>query len=299
MSRVTAPPFRRPLRERISLGPWFVGPVGHEVESPGTVEHWDYATLVGVRTLIRAEISEIRVDCGLDGSAQLDAVIRWQSTWTNLRGCTNPVRLKGDEALIGGSVPGQLLGGNLRLEAVVILAQPGAGTNLSPRRAGSVLWRSGVSLPLEGVAARFPTQVMDFDKAGIAGGIRGAWLLVWNAEHLEVPALGGLRLLLNSAHPTIERLIAEGPAKPDLRAVQSALRHDVRRQMVLGAIGNPDFDRDDDYGEGTLGSALQGILDVTFGDEGLDSIRGLHQKNPSEFEARLQAKSGLFWPDAT
>jgi hypothetical protein len=150
---------------------------------------------------------------------------------------------------------------------------------------------------LEGSGARFPIQVIDFDKAGIAAGTRGAWLLIWNPEHLEIPVLGGLRLLLNSAHPTIQRLITEGPAKPDLRAVQSTLRHDIRRQMVLGAIGNPDFDRDDDYGEGTLGSALQGILDVTFGDEELDSIRGLYQKNRSEFEVRLQAKSGLFWPD--
>jgi hypothetical protein len=202
-----------------------------------------------------------------------------------------------EDFAVNGVLRGEQLGGTLRLELVIALAQEGGSGDLSATRAGSILWRDTTRVELEGAGARFPIQMMDFERAGIAGGQYSAWMLVWSPDRVEAPVLGALRLLLNSGHPTIQRLVVEGSSKPELVAVQSALSHDLRRQLILGALSNQDFDRDEDYGEGTLGTVLQGVLDITFADQSLDSIRGFHERHPAEFETTLQAKSGLFWPD--
>jgi hypothetical protein len=165
---------------------------------------------------------------------------------------------------------------------------------LSPHRPGSILWSDGTSVALEGQSARFPVQVVDFERAGIVGGSRAAWFLQWRPTDLEAPTLGSVRLMLNRGHPIVARLVNEGAVAPELAAVQSALRHDVARQLIQGALDDPEFDRETNYGPGALGTALQGLIDTTFGNDSLAAIIGLRATSPQDFEARLQAAFHLF-----
>ena len=298
MSRVTALPYRLPRADRIQPGPWLIGPAGKLVEDPDSLEHWDYATAVWIERELEIDIKGMQRDCGLESDAELVTGIRWHSTWTGLRG-TIGLRKVAPTVKINAALKGELLGGSLTVEAFIGLGAEHKGGGLAPRRVGSVIWKDQTRVALEGRSARFPMQVIDFERAGILAGSQAAWMLMWAPDRLEVPVLGVVRLLLNSRHPVIQKLVADGPTTPELRAVQSAMSHDLRRQMILGTLFNSEFDRYADYGEDSLGTVLQGILDISYGDQTLDGIRGLLEKQTGEFESDLQAKSALFWPDRT
>jgi hypothetical protein len=279
---------------RVSPGTWTVAVGGDLIDAPERLEHWDFFTPLRITRRLELDLPGVLEDCGLDDSAVVGAIIQWHSSSTNLRGTSDVTLVDGPDLVISLDLPGEVLGGTLRLESRVILVTPSNSVGLAPRRAGSVLWSDGTLVVLEGQSARFPIQIVDFERAGIPGGPSAAWYLHWSPNDLEAPTLGSLRLLLNREHPMIGRLVREGASAPELIAVQSALRHDIARQLIDSALANPDFDREFDFGPGALGTALQGLLDSSFGPEGLDSIRGLRQTSPQDFEVRLQAASRLF-----
>lgn len=295
MTRVISPPYRRPASTRVIPGAWVVAVGGDVVEGPERLRHWDYFTPLTVGRRLEVDVPGLLDDCGLDGRAQVGAVIQWHSSSTNLRGTAGVIEIREPEVTLSLRLPGDRLGGTLRLESMVILAAPAdSDVPLAPRRAGSILWSDGTAVVLEGQSARFPIQVADFERAGIPGGPSAAWYLHWSPTDLEAPTLGSVRLMLNRQHPMMARLVTEGAVAPELAAAQSALRHDIARQMIDAALENADFDREAEYGPGALGTALQGLLDSTFGSEELEMIRGLRRTSPQDFEVRLQASSRLF-----
>jgi hypothetical protein len=265
------------------------------LEEPNRAEHWDFFTPITGTRHLEVDVIGILADCGLDETATIGAVLHWSSSSTSLRGNSTVRQIQGPEVTVSVKLEGEDLGGTLRLDCqVILMGSPTSTVARAPHRPGSILWSDGTTIVLEGQSPRFPIQVVDFDRAGIAGGSAAAWFLQWRPTDLEAPTLGTLRLMLNRRHPMVSRLVAEGAAAPELAAVQSALRHDVSRQLIEGALENPEFDRETDYGPGMVGTALQGLLDSTFGTEPLDVIRGLRRTSPPDFEVRLQAASRLF-----
>jgi len=295
MPRVVSPPYLRPRSERITAGGWVVLAGSDTLEDPNRAEHWDFFTPITATRHLELDMKGILADCGLDQTARMGAVLRWNSSSTGLRGSSAVREIRGPEVAVSVMLAGEDLGGTLRLDCqVILIGSPTSMVARSPQRPGSIIWSDGTTIVLEGESARFPIQVIDFDRAGIAGGSAAAWFLQWSPTDLEAPTLGTLRLMLNRGHAMVSRLVAEGAAAPELAAVQSALRHDVSRQLIEGALENPEFDREADYGPGMLGTALQGLLDSTFGTEPLDVIRGLRRTSRPDFEVRLQAASRLF-----
>jgi hypothetical protein len=294
MARVVSPPYRRPAAGRIEADAWMIATGGDLSTQPDRLEHWDYFTQVRVSRKLKVDVAALLADCALSADARLGAVIQWQCSWTGLRGSSRVIDIGGPRVEVDLVLEGERLGGSLRLDSRVILTHPGSSeAPLAPQRSGSVLWSDGVTVTLEGETARFPIQVVDFERAGIPGGTEGAWFLQWSPPDLEAPTLGSLRLLVNRANPLVARLVAEGPVVPELALLQSVLRHDIARQLIQGALDNPEFDRSADYGADALGTALQGLIDSTFGADSLESLRGLRRTSPQDFEVRLQAASRI------
>jgi hypothetical protein len=277
-------------------GEWVIIAGSDVREQADRIRHWDYFTPVTVSRDLEVDVEGVLGDCKLRQTARLGAIIQWHSSSTNLRGTSTVFEIGHGRVNLSLRLRGEELGGMLRLDCRVILLKGSsrAPVLLAPQRGASILWSDGTTIALEGQSARFPIQLVDFERAGVAGGSRAAWFLQWRPTDLDAPTLGSVRLLLNRGHPVVARLVSEGAVAPELVAVQSALRHDVARQLIQGALESSEFDRETTYGLGALGTALQGLLDSTFGSDSLDAIRGLRRTSPSDFEARLQAASQLF-----
>jgi hypothetical protein len=296
MTRVVSPPFTRANSDDIHPGAWTFYVGGKAVENPSVIDGWDYGTDFRVTRTVFVDVPRVRAFCGLGPKSTLSLAISWHSSWTNLRGWSNVKAIESKETDIAIELSGGQLGGTLTLDTNLVLsAVDTARSPVAANRAGSLLWRDRISVVLEGESSRFPTQLADLGRAGVSGGNRAAWFLRWNPADLESSTLGNVRLLLNREHPVVARSIEAESESGEGYAVRSALKHDIARQLLNGALENEDFDPAADYGPGTLGAALKALLNRLFPGESLASLRGFRATAPSDFEARLQAAVDLLW----
>jgi hypothetical protein len=143
---------------------------------------------------------------------------------------------------------------------------------------------------LEGEGGRFPVLPIDFTAAGIAGGQKsGAWALMCDSRDLSASGAGSVRMLLNTAHPTIRALL-EDPDSPNVPAVQEFLRYDTARQLLTLALTDEELSDAVSYEEGTLGELLISIVRTIFPARNLEALRGDWRSFPGELEAEIQAR---------
>jgi hypothetical protein len=111
---------------------------------------------------------------------------------------------------------------------------------------------------------------------------------------LDLPVLGGMQLLVNAGHPTVAAAITTGAEMEGARYIRDAMKFDVARALVAGALTNHEFDLESDYEEESIGAALQRLVRVAFPRRQIDELRIRHARSPSDLEADLQAFLGLF-----
>jgi hypothetical protein len=116
-----------------------------------------------------------------------------------------------------------------------------------------------------------------------------AWYLDWDHEDLNAPVLGGLRLLLNSAHPRITSAVRTASDDPAAAIVRSLIECDVARQLVHAALDSEQFvERPEAFVDDSVGRMLADLLTMVW--PGI-AVRGLRQRarlEPSRIEAELQ-----------
>jgi hypothetical protein len=296
VNRLLIPPFLLPNPSRVTAGAWTVMTHGQQLEQPSILDGWDYLTPISVSRRLEVDLPGICSDCGLSGSTQFAVTAQWRSTWTDQRGWMVPVQLSAGPTVIAVDLPPAELGGSLHIETCVILLQAdGTSDALAPTRPGSILWRNPYSLVLEGEAARFPVELVEFGRAGIRAGSRAAWILYWHPEDLEAAALGTVRLCLNAEHPLIRRMVDGDRHDPLIAAVLSALRFDVARTLIHGALRHEQF-TDEEWPEGSLGAVLTNLVHTLFPGESVESLRSYQTLAREEFDARIQAGTRLFLP---
>jgi hypothetical protein len=154
-----------------------------------------------------------------------------------------------------------------------------------------VLWTETQRVALEGNAARFPMAAVDFTTlARVPDG--AAWYVDWDHEDLDSPVLGGLRLLLNSAHPrmaSIARTATDDPAAP---LVRSLIECDVARHLAHAALGNERFVQTPDaFPEESVGRLLSDLLATVWPGIPVASLRARLFQDPARLDAELQAAS--------
>jgi len=179
----------------------------------------------------------------------------------------------------------------------------GAGTTprpLTARLPGTVLWQDTAAIALEGSAARFPMEVLDFHAARLPAA-DAPWYLDWprDGERFEEPMLGALRLFLNSRHPAIGALVSGEMDAATAGAVTSMMRLEVARTMLVGALAEDNFvEGTAEYPDGSVGAALHTMIGLYWPDESPGSLRSQLRAAPQAFEAQLQERLRFLAPEA-
>lgn len=293
MRTPAAAPYLQPPEDSVDAGLWN-GALGAPLEA--VLEHWDPFTVVELSRIVTVDTDAVRDACQLGPDAAFALSVSWWSSTTRLSGGPSPTELGDLPGLLrvdlAQSLPGDRIGGRVDLRTRLVLRHPGLQPSpISPTEAGTVLWRDETAVAVEGSAARFPVTALDFSQTVFSDG--AAWALEWEADDLARPLLGGLRLLLNSAHPQLTEALGS-PTDPRTAVLQSFITFDVARTLVHGALSNDDFTAaPHSYDEGTVGRAAADLIDSCWQAVPASSLAQRLRDNPARLDTSLQAYLGL------
>lgn len=256
------------------------------------VPSWDYLATIDLSAVLEVDSDAVREACHLGQKSKLRVVVIAASSTTKMRGPVANIPVVAGQMPIDLHVLGHELGGRLTLDTLLVAAEVERTDSLSPRAAGSILWRHRTTTWLEGESARFPTEVASLAESPyFAPG--ALWYVDVRSDDLEAAALGSVRLVLNESHPAVGRLLA-GDESPETNTTLSVLRWDVARQLILTALDSDEFvERDGLFEEDTLGALLGGILALHWPGESPRAVRQLRRTEPARFERELQDRAGL------
>jgi hypothetical protein len=290
-------PFLRADPGSIVAGPWNLAGGG---QLDGRVEHWDPFLVLNLERRVTVDVDRLVASSGEVEPGTLALAAMWRSTRTRLKGPGMSVSLGegGGESTItlALDVPGTTTGGNLEVQTFLMLT---GGTSprspIAAHRSGSVLWSDREVVALEGDAARFPLTVVDF--AALNGISSDApWSLEWYPHDLDQPVLGAMRLLVNSRNPVVVEAVGDAQA-PESAAVASAIRFDVTRALVHGALGNEDFVTGPrEFEPDTVGRVLCDLLDRYWPGIEPAALALRLTQTPHRLESELQTATGLMGP---
>jgi hypothetical protein len=287
-------PFLRADPESVAAGPWSLADGG---ELDDRVDHWDPFLVLHLERQVTVEVERLRTSTGgLDPDAVAVAAL-WRSSRTRLKGQGMSVPLGAGEGestiTLAMDVPGTEVGGNLELQTLLMLTEeaPHRGP-IAAHRAGSVLWSDRWVLSLEGDAARFPMTVVDFAALNSINA-DAPWSLEWYPHDLDQPVLGEMRLLVNTRNPIAVEAVGDALA-PESAAVASAIRFDVARALVHGALRNEEFVKGPrEFEPETIGRMLSDLLDRYWPGVEPAVLAARLVAAPHRLESELQAASGL------
>lgn len=288
--RVISPPYKTVTSAVVQASPWIDAGTGEPFPEAG-LGGWDPTVDLRLRRSMTIHDTTIRREAGLGGTASIACVVAWRSPETTLRGPAWRAGVEGDGTVVAEiEVPGSMIGDRVELTTQIVLRRGGPGdARLAARTSGSVLWSDVAMLRVAGDGGRFPMEWLDFAAAGwLPEG--AAWYLEWSPDQPEMPAMGSIRLYLNSGHPPLCEALAANPPLAQHRALREALRYDVARQLILGAIGADEetWDAAASDPESTA-AAVNRLMRMTFPHESLSSLRLRRSEPLARLEARLQA----------
>jgi hypothetical protein len=259
--------------------------------------HWDYSTSVTLQRELVVDAAGVRRDCQIGAEDRIAAVVVWRATGTTLRGLASAALVEGDRAALRCDLKlsGRDLGGTLRVETQLVLGGQGTGTSpLAAGRIGSILWRDLITVVLEGVAARFPVEVIDFAESGIPAK-NAAWYLEWPRGRLHESATGETRLYVNRRRDRIVDAVSMVNPDESGRLIWSAIRHDVGRTLIEGALADEEFvDEPGAFESGTMGASIRRLLQTLWPGEEPRGLAGQMRQAPDDFSAELQDRLQLF-----
>jgi hypothetical protein len=263
------------------------------------LDHWDYSIPLALSCEIKVDVGRIRAEAAIDEADRLTLACFWEASSTGIRrvGFTTELPAAGDVTVSPVlQLDGGLLGGRLKLMRQVVLMGLGSRRDqLAATRAGSVILAEAAadvhSVLLEGIAARFPTEIADFSSLPIAEP-DALWYLDIATGDLDVAALAAMRLYLNAAHPAIMRAL--DPEDSVGGMVRSTMRWDVARTVIVNALRNGDFVEGwGAFEEDSLGDAIQGLIQRYWPGETAAALRERERAHPARFEYQLQARLRL------
>ena len=290
MSRIVSRGYVEPSPDCFRPSPWIITPTGHEaLTCPVRIDNWDYATDLLVERAMSIDIEAVRGQAYLEPRDDVQCIIHWSCTSTDLQGASEIVSLNDGSADLHCKVPGSEIGGILKLKTTVSvrLGEVADRNPLAARRSGAVLWSDDFMVVLEGDATRFPTEVLSF-KANGSEPVDCAWRVEVETHELEAPALAAVRVILNTDHPAYLRL-SETPDSKEAALTRQFLSYDVARQLVTAALMDDDF-RATEYERGSIGNILRARLQNYFDGEGdeVEPLRRRWRERPADIDAELQ-----------
>jgi hypothetical protein len=191
------------------------------------------------------------------------------------------------------ALSGELLADRVRVEVQLVLADSGQSNFLlSPQRAGSILWRETKTIILEGLASRFPVELVNFAECSWLPK-NASWFLDWDDANLELVALQTLRLLVNAKNAKTRRAVTESSINDEV--IREIIEFDVGRTLIIGALENDMFVQNpDSYMDGSVGCYIRRLIRTLFPNEDWTEIVCSYRQNRSRFECELQDRFRLF-----
>jgi hypothetical protein len=191
-------------------------------------------------------------------------------------------------------IDGTNLARSLELAVCLVLLQPdGNVQRFAPKLPGSILAKHTQTVLLEGEGARFPVEVIDFAPTYYPSD--AGWVLYWDAENLHQTVLGDTRLYINARHKRVRRAVSEN--RTEDYGIREAVRLDVARTLIIGALNNDDFvENPNAFAYGSVGAVVRNMLGLYFPDIPLTQLRD-NSKHPQSFEPKLQERLRAFWDE--
>lgn len=292
--RIPVAPFLTPPQTAVSHGGWnVITPEGVTPLSEG-IPHWDYQTVLDLTAAVSVDRRKIAEACSIAWESELHVLVIARSNHTNVQISAAklkvPLRENFDLA-VKVTLDGRLLGGRLFLETLLVATGPIPIGQLAPRHPGSILWRTTHYTDLEGIGAQFPTESIDFKQSG--RDTRAGWELRIDLSDPEARFMSAVRLVLNSGHPAIAKLL-NGDKDEATEQLLRTLNWDVSRQMVYHALRSDDVaGLDLDAEAVSVAGVLRNLLARIWPHESVVTLRHWMDTDPARIERRLQDFSGL------
>lgn len=298
MSVIQRLPYLTPTYEHIEIGDWHL--VNDEdVDVLGELlPNWDPALDIRATVEVKLNLEGIYQACRLKPDAVLRLAAVWESPGTVLkgRGAFTDVQVfhSPQQAQLTVEVEGIKLASKLNFTVNLILLYAGAEPEpLAPKMIGSILAQKTQSVLLEGEGARFPTEVIDFKDTHYPS--EAGWALYWDPDNLEQTVSGEVRLFINSQHQRIVRAVSK--QLPEDYGIREAMRFDLARTLIYGALGNSEFvEEPDNYKYGTIGASIRNMLRLYFPETSFSQLRA-NSLQPQSFDPKLQDRLRVFWEE--
>ncbi len=233
-------PYRTPSEARVGAGAWMVLEGGEYRPLAEEPPEWDYDTDLTLRREVRVDLEGALMDCGLSPGTPLRLAVRARSEASLIRRTIVSVPVTGSGPFtLEGTVGGADLAVSLHLETVLELTDDTGRTDpFVPAIGGSVLWRDGQLVPLEGGGGLMPLAPTSFTDAGLPPG--AAWYLDIGSADWMSAALGTLLVLLNTDNAAVRHALDE-PDDPASALLLSALEADLVADLTGRALDDLDF----------------------------------------------------------
>lgn len=295
MTTIRRLPYRTPKPERIVFGQWSIHSDDGPHPLPAFLPHWDPAITIQALVSVQIDCQGIALDCGLDADARLRLAAIWHSTGTVLSGPGDVIDLDVQSPLehhvLQVQVDGTRAAQMVNLNAQLLLLHPGhAPQPFAPVQPGNILAAHMQSIRLEGEGSRFPVQVVDFRHTAYA--TTAGWALYWDEEDLHRTFLGSVRLNINAQHLHLVQAVSQ--RRPESEGVREAIRFDVARTLIRGALRNDEFvTKPDSFSPDSVGAAIRELIERCFPNTPIQQCREI-MRYRLDFETRLQAGLQIF-----
>ena len=260
---------------------------------PEELRGWDPTVDYSVNATVEMNPLEVLQHCRLPISTRLRLCVSWVSSGTSVRKGGEPVEIgaRADALTLTAGVvaEGGLVSGTLDLTATVSLSESApVASPVSAWRAGSILWEDRQQVLLSGSDGRFPIEWTGFSESREFQ-TGGAWKLDWSPEDLDVPAMAGIRLYLNSENRRVLDAVSAQPPSDSDGVILEVLHHDVARQLVTGILNVDEFGSRE-FEPSSIGAVILRLVTALFDNEPVSQIRQRMRDDQSRFDTELQGR---------
>jgi len=292
MARARFMPHRTADSSAVTWGGWWIRLNGQRRPVEDTLPGWDYASELTVELQPSIDWSTVAEQTGVGDPAGVDVVILLDCPATGMRFTSaQPVAtlLSSDSNVMVLEPPSTQLADAVRLSAHLAVnrstidAESGAVVRIGSRLA----WSDPRTVRLEGENPRFPTEAVSFSQLGLEDAL---WTLQVRFTDLQESFLGGVRLLVNTDHPSSAALLDTDHSHWSV--LQPVLKMDIARQLLLH-VSFEAFDlTDQNWPEESVRDVLEHLTDLYFGSD-LATTAQLVRSDHQRFERRLQSRFEL------
>lgn len=274
-----------------SIGPWELHLEGGSAPLPEFHPAWDAGVDVRVSCSLALDGERFMRETGLAQGSSVRLVAGYECEQARSRSfpwrrsIALPSGFSGSVEFVA---PAERLAHSMELVVGAVLMQAGTGSSaISARTPGSWLWVNRAPFALHGGRGRFPMEWIAFPKSGLPR--NAAWFLDWPSQDWSAPALGTMRLLFNSSHGVIRKVVDLPEQDSRRRIIVQSAKLDVAKQLIIAALSSPEFlSEADQFDEGSIGYSVRLLISSAFPHDTPMALKERLTHHAGEFHAQLQ-----------